>query len=342
MINGTNGAAFKNFEVLDLTGAGAINGGVVDASKLINSTLTGVVLNGTTAGTLQVNHLIETPDGFNVTLKSGSSGAITQLQFDNVSGSSDVLNLIHDSINTAAAVGRLNIEGIETIKIASGGSQVTTVNSVNIVDNAAQLIEITGNRHYSLTVTAQSGSGASQLTRVDGSQATGPLSIKVEAATAAGGQAALTLIGGSSAETFFVETSTQANSSGVTVTTNGGNDTVNLSNASLRDVSALPKLQFTTITDFTKGDAVQFPASVDFQSTAVNVSGAADLLAALKLAATGNINNYATWFQLAGDSYLVLNRVASSGLTADDVVVKLAGVIDLSGLQGSGGSTLTL
>ncbi|KFE57145.1 DUF4214 domain-containing protein [Pseudomonas syringae] len=347
LLSGTNGAAFKSFEVLDLSGAGAVNGGVVDALTLTRSTLTGVVLNGTTSGTLTVNHLTNTPDGFNVTLKSGSSGANTVLQFDNVSGTSDALNLTHDSTNTAAALGRLNIEGIETIKIASGGSLVGTVNSVNIIDNAAQLIEITGNREYSLNVTAQSGTVASQLTKVDGSQATGPLSIKVEAATTTGGQSKLDLLGGSGADTFIVETSSVANSTGVTVTTNAGNDTVNVSNASLRDVSALAKLQFTTITDFQAGDSVQLPTSVNFQSAAVDVSGAGgDLLAALQLAAAGSVNNRATWFQFDNgtgiDSYLVVNRVANSNLTADDVVIKLAGVTDLSGLQGSGGSTLML
>lgn len=236
MINATNGLAFKNFEVIDL-GASSVS---VDISKLSNSTITGAVLGSTTATTAVLDHLKVTPGGFNLTSTGGKSGAQTELKFDDATGTSDVLNLTHDSSITAAAMGKLTTEGIEIIKIASGGSVVNTFNGVNIVDNAAQLIEITGNQIYSLNVTAQSNitlGGASQLTKVDGSQATGQLTIRVEEATATGGQTALTLIGGSAADRFIVSTSAIANSGGVTVTTGAGNDTVNLTNATLRDPS---------------------------------------------------------------------------------------------------------
>jgi hypothetical protein len=336
LINSTNGAAFKSFEVLDLTGLSTTV--TQDFAQLSNSAFTGVILNNTKVATTTLNNVIETADGFSLTVLSGSSGSHTILNFDSasVNGSSDVLNLIYNG-SGSNQLGALTVQGIETLKIASGG-QAGSFNGLNLTDDSAKTIEITGDQIYSLTVQAQgsiSAGAASQLTKVDASQATGQLTIKVIAATATGGQSAMTLLGGSGDDTFILETSTVANSSGATVTTNGGADTVNVSIAALKNISTSQTLQYTTITDFSATDKIDFGTSgITFQSTKVDVTGAGDLLAALTTAASSPAKQ-ASWFQFDTDTYIVLNKTTTA-LSTDDIVVKLSGTVDLSTMHTSG------
>jgi hypothetical protein len=330
-----NGAVFKNFEVLDLTGAASVNGGTLDISQLTNSSITGVVLNSAKA-TLNLSGLVETADGFNVTLVNGQSSSATTLNFDStsISGNNDVLNLIYTPATTFAPVGALNIEGIETLKITSGG-QAGTFNSAKVADNALKLVEITGSQNYDLTVQAQGGSGVSQLTKVDASQATGQVKFNVAAATATGGQSAMTLLGGSGDDTFILTNSTVANSSGATITTNGGADTVNVTSAALQNISSASTLQYTTITDFSATDKINFGSTgFTFDGTAASIGGATDLLSALNAAVSSTLNR-ATWFQFNNDTYVVLNKT-TTGLSTDDIVVKLTGTTDLSTMHTNG------
>jgi hypothetical protein len=198
-----------------------------------------------------------------------------------------------------------------------------------------------------MTVQAQgniTGSSVSQLTKIDASLATGSVGITTNAATATNGQSALTVLGGSGVNTFDVATSAVSGSQGITITTGLGNDTVTLSRATLQNVTDATKLQFTTVTDLQSGDVLNFGTTVNFQTTAVNVTGAADLRAALTTAigsGNGNIAGAVSWFQFAGETYAVMNKLVGDGLTNDDIVVKLSGVTDLSGMQASG-ATLTL
>jgi hypothetical protein len=282
--------------------------------------------------------VIETADGFSLTVLSGSSGSHTILNFDSasVNGSSDVLNLIYNG-SGSNQLGALTAQGIETLKIASGG-KAGVFNGLNLTDDSAKTIEITGDQIYSLTVQAQgsiSASAASQLTKVDASQATGQVSIKVIATTPTVSQSAMTLLGGSGDDTFILETSTAANSSGATVTTNGGADTVNVSIAALKNISTSQTLQYTTITDFSATDKIDFGSTgFTFDGTAASVGGATDLLSALNAAVSSTLNR-ATWFQFNNDTYVVLNK-ATTGLSTDDIVVKLTGTTDLSTMHTSG------
>lgn len=334
LINGTNGAAFKNFEVLDLTGLSTTV--TQDFAQLSNSAITGVILNNKSTATTDLNNVVETADGFSLTVLKGSSGSHTTLNFDSVSvsGTNDVLNLIYNG-NGSTQLGALTAQGIETIKIVAGG--VISNNGVNLTADSAKLISITGDQTYSLTVQAQgniTGSTVSQLTTVDGSQATGPLTIQVMPTTT-GAQSALTLIGGSGGDTFHIYTSAVPNSEGITVTTGTGADTVNVTSAALQNISTSPTLQYTTITDFSATDKIDFGTSgITFQSTKVDVTGAGDLLAALTTAASSPTKQ-ASWFQFGTDTYIVLNKT-DTVLSTDDIVVKLSGTVDLSTMHTSG------
>jgi S-layer protein len=97
----------------------------------------------------------------------------------------------------------------------------------------------------------------------------------------------------------------------------------------------------TTITDFTVGtDKITFKdtGTETFTATKINVNTATALFGgtvnALDLAATANggTNAVITWFQYAGDTYIVEDRSAAATFTANDIVVKLSGLVDLSTL----------
>jgi hypothetical protein len=340
LINSTNGAAFKNFEVLDLTGLSTTV--TQDFAQLSNSAFTGVILNNTKTATTTLNNVIETADGFSLTVIKGSSGSHTTLNFDSasVTGTNDVLNLIYNG-SGSTQLGTLTAQGVETIKIAAGG--VTSFDGVNLTADSAKLISITGDQTFSLTVQAQgniTGSTVSQLSKIDASLATGSVDITVNAATASTGQSELTVLGGSGVNTFNVATSGIAGSKGITITTGLGNDTVTISRAMLQNVTDATKLQFTTVTDLQTGDVLNFGTTINFQAAAVDVTGAADLRAALGIA-IGSPAGKVTWFQFNSETYAVMNKFVGDGLTTDDIVVKLTGVPDLSAMQASG-STLTL
>ena len=321
LVNIGNAAVFKNFEQIELANAT----GTLDAALLTGSTITGVTINGGLAADFALSNLVETAAGFNVGINNAADFNTT-LGFTaaSVAGTADVLNYNFAGTTGAIAGGTITSQGIETINISSKGG-VGVTNSLTVVDNAAKSIVITGDHALALTVTAQNGTtGASQLTSIDGSAATAGLTINTAAATGGASTSALTIKGGSGVDSITVVTSGVANSVGATITTGAGNDTVNVAGATAQSATAP---QFTTITDFAKGDVLQFAANTTFTTAKVDVSAQTTLLGAIG-AATGAVGT-AQWFTLGGDTYIVDN-VATAGFDAADVVVKLSGVLDLS------------
>ncbi|MCS3470182.1 hypothetical protein M2401_003932 [Pseudomonas sp. JUb42] len=334
LVGAGNGAIFKNFELLDL-GSGA-NSGALDVGQLSNSTITGVVLSGNAvAPTVVLNNVVDTPTGFNVNLIANSSSSNLTLNFGNVTGSNDVLNFNFSNVaGTQSNAGTVASQGIETINVKSGGI-ANSQNSLSIVDNALKSLVITGSELIFLTIGAQTGiGGASQLTSIDGSAATGNQVITVTA-PASGSQAALIIKGGTGNDYFSVTTSAVSGSLGTSVTTGAGADTISLANATVRDAS---NPQFTTITDARTGDKLQFGGNNTFVSAAVPIAGGQTVTQALNTAA--DTANTTKWFVYGLDSYIVYNN-STVGIDAADIVVKVSGVTDLSGMTGGGTGTLT-
>jgi S-layer protein len=166
---------------------------------------------------------------------------------------------------------------------------------------------------------------------IDGSAATGKLSIDLTNVTPA--TAGIEVKGGSAADTLT--TSTFATK----LTGGAGADNFVVA-AAVANSTSNPVI--TTITDFTVGtDKITFAdqGTETFAATKVDVSTATALFGgtvnALDLAATanGSTNAAITWFQYAGDTYIVEDRSASTtAFTASDIVVKLSGLVDLSTL----------
>ncbi|WP_027996328.1 hypothetical protein [Simplicispira psychrophila] len=345
LVNAGNSAAFKNFELIDLAGAT----GTLDAALLTNSTITGVAYTGALGGAFVLSNLVETAAGFNVDV-TGSAGSASTLGFTaaSVAGTADVLNYNFAAANAASATvinaNTITSAGIENINISSkGGLNIT--NALTVVDNTAKSIVITGDHALSLGITqaAASATASSALTSIDGSAATAALTITVGAVTT-GLQSAYTIKGGSANDVITVATTAGATSVGATVTTGAGNDNVNVTAATAQVATAA--FQFTTITDFQKGDSLTFVnhGTEVFNAAAVNVSTAVTLEAAVNLASLGDgatANSIISWFVYGGNTYVVEDNSAGITFTAADNIVKLTGILDLSASTGAGTNVIT-
>ena len=334
LINSNNAAAFKGFEVLDLTG-GTSNGGALDVSQMTGSTITGVLLDGGTTSNATLNGLSLSPSGFNVNVTGNSGNHVTTLNFNDVSATNDVLNYtFNPTLTTAAYAGTVRSDGIETININSSGI-AGTFNRLTITDDALKSLVITGNRPLDLAVTAQNGvAGVSQLTSIDGSADTGNLSIVLSTPIATV-QSALNIKTGSGNDSISVTTSAVAGSVGSTVTTGTGTDTIGVTTAIARDTNAV---QFTTITDFAQGDRISFGTNITSVDQAVFGVPPIDLSTAVTLALQGQATTVARWFSYNSNTYVVNNTDGVAGFSSGDIVVKLSGTVDLSTATASFGS----
>ena len=335
LIDSNNAAAFKGFEVLDLTG-GTSNGAALDVSQMTGSTITGVLLDGGTTSNATLNGLSLSPSGFNVNVTGNSTTNTTTLNFSDVSATNDVLNYTFSpTLTTTAYAGTVKSDGIETININSSGI-AGTFNRLTITDDALKSLVITGNRPLDLAVTAQNGIAAvSQLTSIDGSADTGNLSIVLSTPITTV-QPALNIKTGSGNDLISVTTSAVAGSVGSTVTTDTGTDTIGVTAAIARNTNAV---QFTTITDFVLGDQITFTGSLAFDNVQVNFGATPTSLSnALTAALLGVPNNTARWFIYDSNTYIVDNADGVAGFSSGDIVVKLSGTVNLSTATATSGS----
>jgi S-layer protein len=346
LVNAGNAAAFKNFEVLSIGGQGLV-AGTFDGSLMTGSVLTGVSIGAALGGALTVSNLIETTTGFNVSV-GRTAGAATTLSFTSasVAGTADIVNLTFNNSRGAGGVdaNTISMSNIEVLNIVSGGS-IGSLNAVTITGTALQTVTITGSQNLTYATTAQtqySTATSTQLTRIDGSAATGNLTITDNGAGASGGinptKASITILGGSGSDIITVTTSARGNTAGAsstafgadTVTTGGGIDNVIVTTAIAQSQTAPA---FTTITDLVAGDSITLlGTAAAFNRTAVNVSAATSLVDALNIDLTANDGAGAvSYFTFVGNTYVANNAaIATAGLQTADVVVRLTGTVDLS------------
>ena len=319
LINAGNGGKFLNFEVLALNSVGALDLNLLTGSSIESLQL---VTGGGTYQNVQLDQSLSV---------TTSTAGITTLAFTGATGAADSYAVSFDAntngtVLAPAAVnaGTLVLNGVENIAIDSGSAAGVTANSVVLSGTHAETVTITGDQALNLSFAAGFGSNAdgAEVTTIDGSAATGALSINVANVTA--DAAGLTVIGGSAADTL-----TAANFA-VTFTGGAGGDTFNV-NAALGDTNIV------TITDFSAGDSIDFSTLAvagSFNSTAIDVSTAVTLAAALDLA--DNNAGDITWFQYAGNTYVVAADATVADNTGDNVV-QLTGLVDLSSATDAAG-----
>jgi hypothetical protein len=329
-LNAGNASQFRNFEVLGLDASTldvALAGSSFTGLELLAGG--GVYTNATIAQGLTVNT--------NVT-------GNTSLSFSNAAGAADAYTVTFGSTSTgttaaptAISAGTVTLNGIESINVVSNAASGVAANAIVLADAATQNVTVTGNQALNLAFAAGFGNTATKgVTSINGSGATGALTISTANVTAA--STGLTVTGGSGADVITLTAAASAvggagndtfNVGGATdfmttLTGGAGNDTFNVA-------TATGTASMTTITDFVAAnDKIVFSTGGTFAPTKVDVSSAQTFETALNLAAAGTTGTAITWFTYGTDTYIVDDNTAGTTFGADDIVVKLVGTFDLS------------
>ena len=346
LINAGNAANIKNFEQLDVSAATVTP---LDVDLVTGSTITGLTLNG--AGGATLNNVAA---GVGLSVGGSSAGVTTIGVKGALTGTADSFGISFDNATAVDAVPTLAnvavnsvvLNGVETVSIASTGV-ANSWNSIGLTDSKLQTLNITGDKNLDLsfvgaglngTNTAVGAGGAVKL--IDGSAATGKLSINTTNVTAddkAG--VGLTVNGGSAADTITLAQKATvvagagndtiiSSVAGGTFTGGAGADKFNVGAAVATGVTEATSV-FSTITDFSKTDSLVLGATaLTFATTKVTLgAGVTNLDQALAVATT--TAGQVSWFQYGANTYVVADE-GTGTFGAGDTVVKLSGLVDLS------------
>ena len=332
LLSAANAKNIRNFEILDIAGAG----GTIDASLFTASTFESLQLSAATAADISVTKLAGTSLVLNVNNESAltQAGAITATLATS-SGTSDTATINFEGEDDATIASFITT-GVETVNIVSGGDEdvVNELTLLTLNDNSTTSIVITGAEDFTLggvltnataTLTAAQ---ASALTLIDGSSATGDLTITAGATHTVSGQNvtynSLTINTGSGDDVITiggrgaVNTGTGADTVnvevlGVAVTVAADNkvDTVNV-NAS--DTSFTASTRTTSITGFGDDDVIDVTGAIggttdttvnDFTAGALATGSLVDAVNAAVSDATSEFDFF-NWTD--GNTYLVADN----------------------------------
>ena len=343
LINAANAAVIKNFEKLDLS-AGTTT--ALDVELVTGSTITGLTLNGAGSSTLS-----NVAAGVGLSIGGSSTGTSTIGVKGALTGTADSFAISFDNATAIAAVPTLAnvavnsvvLNGVETVSIASTGV-ANSWNSIGLTDTNLQTLNITGDKNLDLTFGAATGTnvvatgGAVKL--IDGSAATGKLSINTTNVTADNKVGVgLTVNGGSAADTITLAQKATvvagagddlivSSAAGGTFTGGAGADKINVVAAVATGVTEATSV-LSTITDFSKTDSLVFGATaLTFGAAKVTLDASVTNLD-LALTAATTTAGQVSWFQYGANTYVVAND-ATPAFGAGDTVVKLSGLVDLS------------
>jgi hypothetical protein len=348
-----NGAQFVNFETLGLTNNS------LDASLLTASTITGLEL--VAGGGTYTN--VTTAQALTAATNTSST---TTLTFAGVTGTADsyTITFASDSTGTTASptaidAGAIAIAGVENVNIVSGAVAGVAANNIDLTGAAARTLTITGSQKVDIEfVTAFGTAGATGLSTIDGSAATGVLDINTtNAGVATDG---LTVKGGTAADVIVLAgAATVLGGDGaddITVAAAGGTLTGGAGADIFRVANGTGTTSVVTIADLAAGDKIQFASSsVATQTTMgakIDVSAATTLAGAFAIVVgtsgygtseptTDNtvVQGKLAWFHYAGNTYVYDDNMAgtdsnstvdAAAVSSEDVIIKITGLADLA------------
>lgn len=326
LINAGNAAQFHNFEALDITAK--VTG--FDFDLLTNSAIEALTLSGSNSKAT-INNVAAGVD----LRVSGNNTAMTTINVkDAASGDADAFSVTLNETADAAATAQLTVNGIENLTVEATGAGDGD-NTLQVTDDALQSLTITGSQKLTLSFSA-SGSAGDGVSLIDGSAATGDLTIKTNGVTAdsklgltvktGSGADSITLAGKATVDAGAGDDTITSSAQGGTFTGGDGKDTFNVAAAKGSD-------NMVTITDFVAGtDKLAFADKGTETFDKAIVSGAQSLEDALNAAAAGDgsVNGALSWFQYGGDTYIVQDLSTDATFQRGDIVVKLVGEHDLS------------
>jgi len=298
--------ATKGFETLAFTASGS----GVDVSAITNTSITSFKVN--TGNLSETFTNANSKSNFIIDNSAGNTGEVKIA--NKVGENSTNITLDSASATTDQTLTKLTLSGAPNVTLTSTGDAKNIITTLGNTDNS--VLTIKGDAALTFTIAA-TATGS----KVDGSAATGKLAITGNAgAYASGSSLGDVIIGGTAADTL------KSGKNSSTLTGNADNDTFDVSVA----VAAADFKEITTITDFTKGDIIQFGATAGaFTKTKVDLSTATTEAGALDLLAAGS-NTDLKWGVYGGNTYIVDDVDAGATLAATDTAVKLTGELDLS------------
>ena len=338
-----NEVTFTNFEGLQISNALAND---VDMSKWGAFNNVTLVQGVSAGGKLQklLNNSTITID--TVTL---SNDLVVGIK-DADTGTADKVNFVLNPKGTTAGLtGKFVVDDIENIDIASNLDNAKTATAVNKIE-----LKASAAAKDTLTNVVIKGDANSTILTLDATIT----KVKTVDASTLKGKFTFDASGHTYEKSVIKsgagdDTITFGSKSGATVTGGAGKDTFVL--GAVGDNAAFPASKTATITDFSKGDKLKIGANltgtIDQNITRYDSTKSLDfannLSRALDVAtAASNKLAYFTYTDPdsnATDTYLVRSD-ASAGLSANDYVVKLTGIVDLAGatLADNSGLEITL
>ncbi|WP_163280611.1 S-layer protein, partial [Campylobacter fetus] len=270
--------------------------------------------------------------------KEMAKSQIMTIKMNDMSGADDTVNIVLNAkaiisadknVEAGATTKGLKIDdGIESVNITSVAKDSATANTLWIDTssngtNGANKIVISGDGD--ITVAASTvATGLKSIKDLDASALTGKLTFDASVNKLASGAA---IKGGSGDDIITVGYDTQV------VTLGAGNDTVKLT------IGAADKTQYTTITDFSKGDKIDtslVKASNAAKDSITKIEGLTststfDDYLKKALVADGTTDAKASYFQFNGDTYVVID---TGGANGTDLTKGTDGLIKLAGFTG--------
>jgi len=293
----------------------------------------------TTSGTLidvdpgQSDILVLDKMANNGTVVLTAEGYVTVNVTDAATGTADVLNVVLSSADALVA-GTLTAANVETINITSTDTNKTAhSNDLVLVADKATTVNVSGNAALDLVLTS-----STKVTLVDGSAMTAALTAQSVNLTSA-----TTIKGGSGNDDLTANLSQDVLEGGAgkdTLTVADGANLVSLNGGAGKDTYVIGLASnangYATINGTAaelSGDVIQFGAVAinDFAAAKIvlgSTAGFQDFAnEATKGGATGNVS----WFQWAGDTYVVQDNSANSSFdNGVDAIVKLVGTVNFT------------
>ncbi|MFY8142546.1 MAG: S-layer protein [Caulobacter sp.] len=335
-LDATKQTFYTGFERLTLnTAAGDVDASAdtvtlnLDNLGLVNYVTTaGVNLDGANTDTLVLDKLAT---GGTVVLTA--QGLFQANVTDASTNTADVVNVTLSAAGALTA-GTFTAANVETINVTTVDTDTDTSNpdAVTLTLTAADAtkVNVAGNQSLTLTMT-----GSTKVTTIDASAATGALTV-----TSLNTTSATTITGGSASDTLTAATGTTADvlnggagndalngNAGLSILTGGaGNDTFGI-------VAAANVNSYNTITDLSAGDLIKITGITSFTNAKVTLGDTAVFQDYANAAINALAANGAGWFQYAGNTYIVadLGANGTAFTNAEDAIVKLTGLVDLSG-----------
>lgn len=298
------------FEVLGLNAAITLNAGTLTGIKSFSvdtTALTQTISNMATGSTTTI-----------------TAAAPTSLTLGTATGINDTSVVLGNDTSAGITVAALVTTGITNVTVTSNGTAANAITALTNSDNS--VFTLKGAQDLTLALAAGTAVGS----QVDGSAATGKLTLTGSQLvgsgdvikggsgndTIDGGKGADTLTGGAGVDTFKFDGAAAANSSGATF---GQADVIT------DFVAGTDKLQFAGVADVVSGEQATVQSSV----TAL-VAGSTDAQIATAMATANTTNLGVSFAVFGGNTYALYETAgASTGVAADDVFVKLAGVTTL-------------